>query len=152
MKIAIFPGSFDPLTLGHVDIINKALPLFDKIIIGIGSNTEKKYMFALEQRKAWIEKTFNSENKIEVKAYNSLTVDFCKQTGANYIIRGLRSAKDFEYEKPIAHLNHELNNQIETIFLLASEKYTSVSSTIIRDILNYGGDVSKFVPQGVATN
>ncbi len=148
MKTAVFPGSFDPPTLGHLDIIRKALPLFDKIVIGIGDNSAKQYRFDLEKRKSWLQEIYRNEKKIEVRTYQSLTVDFCKETGAGYIIRGLRSALDFEYERPIANLNHSMSG-VETIFLLSDEKYASLSSTIIREIIRYGGDVSHFVPKEV---
>lgn len=149
MKKAVFPGSFDPITNGHIDVIQKALPLFDKIIIAIGTNTTKNYMFDISRRKAWIEDVFKGEQKIEVQTYQSLTVDFCRENGASFILRGLRSTLDFEYEKPIAYLNHELNSEVETVFFLASQNFSSVSSTIIREIIRYGGDVTKLVPSQV---
>ncbi|MBL4746798.1 MAG: pantetheine-phosphate adenylyltransferase [Flavobacteriaceae bacterium] len=149
MKIAIFPGSFDPITNGHVDIIERALPLFDKIIIAIGVNSDKRYMFPLEQRKQFILNTFKNEAKISVDTYQGLTIDYCKKIGANFILRGLRNPADFEFEKAIAHTNRELS-QIETIFLLTSAQTSFISSSIVRDILKYEGDVSKFVPSCVS--
>ncbi len=149
MNIAIFPGSFDPITNGHVDIIKRALPLFDKIIIAIGVNSDKKYMFPLEQRKQFISDTFANESKINVDTYQGLTIDFCKKTGADFILRGLRNPADFEFEKAIAHTNRILSN-IETIFLLTSVETSFISSSIVRDILKYEGDVSKLVPNCVS--
>ncbi|PCH99697.1 MAG: pantetheine-phosphate adenylyltransferase [Flavobacteriaceae bacterium] len=149
MKIAIFPGSFDPITNGHVDIIERALPLFDKIIIAIGVNSDKKYMFPLEQRKQFILETFKSEPKISVDTYQGLTIDYCKKMGSEFILRGLRNPADFEFEKAIAHTNRELS-QIETVFLLTSAQTSFISSSIVRDILKYQGDVSKFVPKCVS--
>lgn len=149
MKIAIFPGSFDPITNGHVDIIERALPLFDKIIIAIGVNSDKQYMFPLEQRKEFILDTFKNESKISVDTYQGLTIDFSKKIGADFILRGLRNPADFEFEKAIAHTNRELS-QIETVFLLTSAQTSFISSSIVRDILKYDGDVSKFVPKCVS--
>jgi pantetheine-phosphate adenylyltransferase len=144
-KIAVFPGSFDPATIGHTDIVERALPLFDSIVIGVGSNSQKKYMFELEQRKKWLEKIFASENKISVQAYSGLTIDFCKATHATFIIRGLRSAADFEYERFIAQANQAMTG-IETVFLLSKPEYSAISSTVIRDVIRNGGDARKFLP------
>jgi len=151
MKIAIFPGSFDPITNGHVDIIERALPLFDQIIIAIGVNSEKRYMFPMDQRKQFIIDTFKNEPKIKVTTYEGLTIDYCKKVDADFILRGLRNPADFEFEKAIAHTNRTLS-KIETIFLLTSAETSFISSSIVRDILKNNGDVSKFVPNCVTNN
>jgi len=148
MNIAIFPGSFDPITNGHVDIIERALPLFDRIIIAIGVNSDKRYMFPLEKRKQFILETFKNESKISVDTYEGLTIDYCKEMGADFILRGLRNPADFEFEKAIAHTNRKLS-KIETVFLLTSAQTSFISSSIVRDILKYEGDVTKFVPKCV---
>jgi len=147
-RIAVFPGSFDPLTLGHVDIIQRALPLFEKLIIAIGVNSDKQSMFSLEDRINAIQQTFNTENKIEVKFYSGLTVDFCKEVKADFLVRGLRNPADFEFEKAIAHTNRTLS-EIETVFLLTSSGKSFISSSIVRELLKHKGDVTKFVPQAV---
>ena len=150
MRRAVFPGSFDPITNGHLDIIERALPLFDEIIIAIGTNSAKKYMFPIEDRIAWIEKTFENENKITVKHYESmLTVDYCKQEDANFIIRGLRNPADFEFEKAIAQTNRKLAPEIETVFLLTSAGFSAISSSIVREVMLYGGDYTSMVPDAV---
>ncbi len=146
MKTAIFPGSFDPITLGHQDIIEKSLNLFDNVIIGVGQNSEKKYMFSAEQRKNFVEKTFQSIDNIEVKIYEGLTVDFCKKNNANYIIRGLRSVSDFEFEKTIALTNRRLSG-IETVFFLTSAKNSYISSGIVRELIINNGDYSLLIPK-----
>lgn len=151
MKIAVFPGSFDPITVGHVDIVRRCIPLFDKIIIAVGVNSQKKYLFPLEKRMEWMHKVFENESKIEVSSYQGLTINYCKEVSANYILRGIRSAADFEYEKTIAHLNHTMNLDIETILILSPPEYSSISSTIVREIILGKGDVSKFVPQEIAS-
>ncbi|MBK7958812.1 MAG: pantetheine-phosphate adenylyltransferase [Bacteroidetes bacterium] len=148
-KIAVFPGSFDPITVGHVDLLKRSIPLFDKIIVAIGINSTKKTLYSLEQRKAWIEKVFKGYDTVEVKDYTGLTINFCKTENANYILRGIRSAADFEYEKTIAHLNHSMNENIETILMLSPPELSSISSTIVREIIYGKGDVSKFVPKEV---
>lgn len=148
-KIAVFPGSFDPLTLGHVDIISKGLTVFDKIIIGIGNNAEKKYMFPLQKREQWIRETFKGNPGIEVKLYTGLTVNFCREVNAGFILRGIRNAADFEFEKAIAHTNHAISGGIETVFVLSKLEYSSLSSTIVRDIIRNGGDASMFLPEAV---
>lgn len=149
MRTVLFPGTFDPVTFGHIDIIERALPLFDKLVIGIGINSSKKPMFSTQQRVDWLEEIFSHEPKIETVVYEGLTVDCCKKTGAAYILRGIRYVNDFEYEKAIADMNRSLDQKIETIFLTCLPEYTSVASTLVRDVLRYGGDVSQFVPQAV---
>tara|TARA_B100000497_G_C7694009_1_gene422984 strand:+ start:3701 stop:4162 length:462 start_codon:yes stop_codon:yes gene_type:complete len=148
-RIAIFPGSFDPITTGHVDIINRALPIFDKIIISVGSNSEKQYFFSLEKRIQWIKKVFIKTPKIEVKSYNKLTVEFAKESNARFLIRGLRNTSDFEFEKTVAHANSELNPSIESVFLLTQPKYSFITSTLVREIIRNNGDYQKFVPNQV---
>ncbi len=148
MKRAVFPGSFDPLTLGHKDIIDRGLPLFDEIIIAIGTNSTKKYMFSLEQRKSFIERTFVNQPKIKVDTYEGLTIDYCKKINSDYILRGLRNPADFEFEKAIAHTNRKMS-KIEHVFLLTSAETSYISSSIVRDILKNQGDVSLFVPKAV---
>ncbi len=149
-RICLFPGTFDPVTLGHVDIINRALPLFDKIIVGIGKNTSKAPMFSPEQRLKWIKEIYKNEKKVEGGIYEKLTVDYCKKVGAKFILRGIRYVSDFEYEKTIADANRTLDKSIETIFLTGEPKYTSVASTIVRDIIRNGGDATHFLPEIVA--
>ena len=151
-KICVFPGTFDPLTLGHVDIINRAKPLFDKIIVAVGINAGKAPMFSAEQRQIWIDEIFKHEEKISSAVYEGLTVQFCKQMNANYILRGIRYVSDFEYEKAIADANRNLDPSIETFFLTCEPKYTSVASTIVRDIIRNGGDASQFLPELVANS
>ena len=146
-RVCLFPGTFDPVTLGHVDIIDRALPLFDKIIVGIGKNTTKAPMFSDEQRLGWIKEIYKNESRVEGAIYEGLTVDFCRRVGAKFILRGIRYVSDFEYEKTIADANRTLDNSIETIFLTGEPKYTSVASTIVRDIIRNGGDASHFLPE-----
>ena len=148
-KIAVFPGSFSPFTLGHKSIVDRALPLFDKIIIAIGINSEKKEYFSVEERKQWIQKVYKSNSKLEVQFYEGLTVDFCEKVGANYILRGLRDSHDFKYEKNIAHTNTDLNDEVETIFFITPAEISHLSSSIIRDIIKNGGDVSQFLPKEI---
>jgi pantetheine-phosphate adenylyltransferase len=148
MRRAVFPGSFDPLTLGHTDIINRALTLFDEIIIAIGNNTSKNYMFSLEQRVKFIEQTYAGEKKIKVDTYEGLTIEYCKKVNSAFILRGLRNPADFEFEKAIAHTNRKLS-KIETVFLLTSANTSYISSSIVRDVLRYKGDVTGLVPDAV---
>lgn len=150
-KVAIFPGSFDPITIGHVDIVERALPLFDEIVIAIGVNTQKKSLFPLEDRLEWIRQVFANHPKVHVEHYSGLTINYCKQRGANYIVRGIRSSADFEYEKTIAHLNNAMLPEIETLLILSKPELTSISSTIVREIIIGHGDVSKFVPEQVVS-
>jgi pantetheine-phosphate adenylyltransferase len=148
-KIALFPGSFDPITLGHYDVILRSLDLFDKIIIGVGHNSSKSYLFPLQDRIKFIEDSFYDIPQVQVKTYRGLTIDFCKEMGARFILRGLRTSADFEFEKSIAQMNHYMDAGIETVFILSSPQYAPVSSTIVRDIIRNGGDASAFVPEGV---
>jgi pantetheine-phosphate adenylyltransferase len=148
-KIAIFPGSFDPITTGHVDVVRRAIPLFDKIIIAIGVNSQKQALYTLEQRVAWIERVFADDPSVSVASYEGLTVNFCNEKGANYILRGIRSSSDFEYEKTIAHLNNAMYPNIETILILARPELSSISSTIVREIIRGKGNVNKFVPKQI---
>ncbi|MGQ0737807.1 MAG: pantetheine-phosphate adenylyltransferase [Bacteroidota bacterium] len=148
-RICLFPGTFDPVTLGHVDIINRALPLFDKIVVGIGLNTSKAPMFSPEQRLDWIKEIYKDEERVEGAVYEGLTINFCQTIGARFILRGIRYVSDFEYEKTIADANRTLDRTIETIFLTGEPKYTSVASTIVRDIIRNGGDASHFLPDAV---
>ena len=146
MKIAVFPGSFDPITIAHVDILQRALPLFDKIIVGIGFNSAKQGYLDPEKRKNIIETVFAEIDKVEVQVYEGLTIEFCKKNNAKFILRGVRSVGDFEYEKPIAQINQTMMPELETILLFSKPEYGAISSTIVRDILKYGGDVSQFLP------
>lgn len=148
-RICLFPGTFDPVTLGHTDIINRALPLFDKLYIGIGRNANKQPMFSEQQRLNWINEIYQGNDKVEAVVYDGLTVDCCEKIGANYILRGIRYVNDFEYEKGIADMNRSIAQNIETIFLTCLPQYTSVASTLVRDVLKYGGDVSQFLPDAV---
>ena len=148
MRTAIFPGSFDPITLGHQDIIEKSLNLFDLVIIGIGKNSDKKYMFSAEKRKEFVENTFKSKKNVEVKVYDGLTVDFCKKNNSDFIIRGLRNVSDFEFEKNIALTNRKLSG-IETLFLLTSAKNSYISSGIVRELIKNKGDYSLLIPKGL---
>ncbi len=148
-RIAIFPGSFDPITRGHEDIINRAVPLFDKIIVSIGINREKKSFFSIEKRVVFLETVFNGNPKIEVDTYEGLTVDYCREVGAKFILRGLRTSADFEFERSIGQVNKKLYPEIETVFLLTHPEYTSLNSSVVRDILSHGGNVDMFVPEGL---
>jgi len=146
MKIALFPGSFDPFTFGHADILNRALPLFDKIIIAFGTNSTKQRLISLEAIMTCLTEMYENEPKIEVNTYSGLTVDYCKENNIQFILRGLRNSTDFEYERTIAHLNKSMDQNIETIFLATSPENSSVTSTIVREIIKYGGNAEKFVP------
>src|SRR6266487_5909323 len=148
-RICLFPGTFDPVTLGHTDIINRALPLFDKFVIGIGRNVNKEPMFSEEKRLAWLREIYKYEPKIEVLAYDGLTVECCKKIGANFVLRGIRYVNDFEYEKAIADMNRSLDHNVETIFLTCLPQYTSVASTLVRDVIRNRGDVTQFLPKEV---
>ncbi|WCO00968.1 pantetheine-phosphate adenylyltransferase [Psychroserpens ponticola] len=148
MKRAIFPGSFDPITLGHYDIIKRGIKLFDEVIVAIGINSEKKYMFSLEDRKRFIEDAFKDHRKVKVVTYEGLTIDFCKDIDAQFILRGLRNPADFEFEKAIAHTNRKLS-KIETVFLLTAAKTSYISSSIVRDVIRNNGDYTVLVPESV---
>ena len=152
MRTCLFPGTFDPVTLGHIDVICRALPLFDKIVIGVGKNSTKTPMFSAEQRLKWFEEIFNDEPGIEASIYEGLTIEYCKKIGAGFILRGIRYVSDFEYEKAIADANRTLDANIETIFLTCEPKYTSIASTIVRDIIRNGGDASPFLPEVVISS
>ncbi len=147
MKIALFPGSFDPVTKAHVDIVKRSVGLFDKVYIGIGDNSSKKGLLGIEKREQMLRAVFDTEPKIHIVAYDGLTVDFCKSIGATFMIRGIRTVSDFEYEKAIAQMNHSLAPDIESIFIVSKPGYSSISSTIVREILRYNGDVSQFIPK-----
>lgn len=148
-KIAVFPGSFDPITLGHVSVINRVVHLFDEIIVAIGNNSQKKYMFDLKQREAWIKGAFADEPKISVDIYNGLTIDYCESKQAKFILRGLRNQQDFEFERTIAQMNKKLNDEIETIFLFTEVEYSAINSTVVRDIIRNGGDAHQFLPANI---
>ncbi|WP_374957445.1 pantetheine-phosphate adenylyltransferase [Gilvibacter sp.] len=148
-KKAVFPGSFDPITLGHCDIIERGLQLFDEIVLAIGVNSAKQYTFGLEERKRFLEETFAEESRISIATYNTLTVDFCKSVEAQFILRGLRSTKDFNYEQPIAQTNRVMAGDVETVFLMASPEVTHISSSIVREIMKYNGNYQHLVPYTV---
>ena len=149
MKRAVFPGSFDPFTIGHESIVRRAVPLFDEIIIAVGYNVNKKGYFSLEKRKKWIQAVFHDEPKIRVDHFEGLTINYCKKVDAGYLLRGLRTSADFEYERAIAQVNKAMHEGIETVFLLTMPEHTPVTSTIVRDIIRNGGDASKFLPEGM---
>lgn len=148
-KIAIFPGSFDPITKGHESVIKRAIPLFDKIVVSIGENPQKETFFPLEKRIFWLEKVFENCPTIEIMKYAGLTVDFCREIGAKYILRGLRTSADFEFERSIGQINKQIYPEIDTVFLLTTPQYTPLNSSIVRDIIRNGGDPSPFVPEVV---
>ncbi|HLT94449.1 MAG TPA: pantetheine-phosphate adenylyltransferase [Membranihabitans sp.] len=146
MKIAVFPGSFDPITTGHTDIVYRVLPLFDKIVVAIGVNDNKKTLFPLEQRMGWLKEVFRDEEQIVVDYFQGLTVDYCRKIGAHFLVRGLRSAADFDYEKTISQVNTTIGDKLETVFLISQPKYSHISSTIVREIIKAGGNASQFLP------
>jgi len=148
-KIAVFPGSFDPFTVGHEALVLRALPLFDKIIIAIGYNLNKQGFFPLAKRKQWIEAVFSGEAKVEVQTYEMLTVDFCTKNGANFILRGLRNVSDFEFEHSIAQMNRVMHPEIESVFLITAPELSAIASNIVRDIYRHGGDIRQFIPKAM---
>ena len=152
MRICLFPGTFDPVTLGHIDIIDRALPLFDKLIVGIGRNSSKEQMFSEEKRLTWLKEIYKDNSKVDAIAYDGLTVDCCKSVGANFILRGIRYVNDFEYEKAIADMNRSLDHNIETIFLTCLPQFTSIASTLVRDVIRNGGNVCQFLPSEVSSS
>lgn len=149
MKTAVFPGSFDPITLGHQDIVKRALPLFDRIVVAVGENANKKYMFPLEQRLEWIRNTFAEYPAVEVTSYSGLTVKYCEKIGAGFILRGLRNPADFEFEKAVAQTNRKLHPSLDTVFLLTASGLSNISSSIVRDVIRHDGDYQAFVPDAV---
>ncbi len=151
-RIAIFPGSFDPITIGHEDILKRVLPLFDEIIVAIGKNSSKQNYFELEQRKKWVQQVFANQPKVRVDTYTGLTVEYCKKMGANFIVRGLRTSADFEFEKAIAQNNKMMVPEVETVFILPIPELSAINSTIVRDIIRNGGDATRFVPKGINLN
>jgi pantetheine-phosphate adenylyltransferase len=148
-RTAVFPGSFDPFTVGHEALVRRALPLFDRVIIAVGENTEKKNLFSIEMRLKMISRVFEEENKVEVTRFSGLTVDFCRRHNAGFILRGLRTAADFEYERALGQMNRKMAPEVDTVFLLTSTEHTPVNSTIVRDIIKHGGDASPFVPASI---
>jgi|SRR6185312_53616 len=148
-RIAIFPGSFDPVTKGHESIILRALPLFDTVIVAIGNNSTKNYMFPLAKRKEWLRQTFTTHKQVQVEEYSGLTVDFCRLKKANYILRGIRTPGDYEFESNIAQMNKAMAPELETIFMLTLPEHSAISSTIVRDILKHGGNAAQFIPAGI---
>ena len=148
-RIALFPGTFDPITIGHVNIIERALPLFDEIVVGIGKNSSKSTLFSIEQRENWINLIFANEPKVKVMAYEVLTVTFCEKIDAQYILRGIRTMADFDYEKNIAQMNKIIHPQTETVFLMCDPTYTPISSSVVRDLIRNNGDTSQFLPKEV---
>ncbi len=148
-RIAVFPGSFDPVTKGHESIVRRSVNLFDKLIIALGENSQKQSYFSMEQRLSWLRELFGQEEKIEISQYNGLTVEFCREKKARFILRGLRTSADFEFERGIGQMNKMMYPDIETVFLLCEPEYASLSSSIVRDILRHGGDVSRFLPDGI---
>lgn len=150
MRICLFPGTFDPVTLGHTDIIDRALPLFDKLVIGIGRNVNKEPMFSEDERLEWIREIYKGNPQVEALAYDGLTVECCKRIGANFILRGIRYVNDFEYEKAIADMNRSLDGNVDTVFLTCLPQFTSVASTLVRDVIRNGGDATPFLPDVVS--
>ncbi|MES2689140.1 MAG: pantetheine-phosphate adenylyltransferase [Bacteroidota bacterium] len=150
-RIALFPGTFDPITIGHVNLVERAIHLFDEIVIGIGHNSTKSTLFTITQREQWIRDIFSAQPKVTVKIYEGLTVGFCKEIGSSYILRGLRNMSDFDYEKNIAQMNKLVDPDIETLFLMCDPAYTPISSSVVRDLIRNGGDIASFVPSQIAS-
>lgn len=150
MKIAIFPGSFDPITNGHIDLVRRFAPLFDKIIVAVGVNSAKKGLFSVAQRMKWLEEVFENDSTIDVGSFEGLTVNYCREKQAKYLIRGLRNASDFDYEKTISQLNNIIGDNVETLFFISKPEYSHISSTIVREIIKGKGDISTFVPEFMA--
>ena len=146
MKVAVFPGSFDPITIGHTDLVQRACPLFDKVIVAIGINNKKQYLYSLDQRMNRLRKVFADNPKVVVDSFEGLTAEYCKSVGARYLLRGLRNASDFDYEKTISQLNQIIGDELETLFLISRPQYSHISSTIVREIIGAGGDASPFLP------
>ena len=148
-KVALFPGTFDPFTLGHLDIVNRGLNMFDEVVVAIGTNMEKKHMFSLEQREQWIKEIFDIEPRVRVASYVGLTAKYAEQIGAHFILRGLRTNQDFTYEKQIAYVNEDMSPTINSVFLMSHQTNATVSSTIVRDLIQFGGDYEKYLPTSV---
>lgn len=148
MKIAVFPGSFDPITIGHVQIVKRALPLFDKIIIAVGVNSQKKYLQTLDERLAGIDRVFKNEPKVEVDKHEGLTAHYCVKKDARYLLRGLRNASDFDYEKQLSQMNQIIGDGVETVFLISQPEFSHISSTLVREVIKGGGDATVFLPEG----
>ncbi|MDG1756619.1 MAG: pantetheine-phosphate adenylyltransferase [Bacteroidia bacterium] len=148
-KVALFPGTFDPFTLGHLDIVNRGLNMFDEVVVAIGMNTGKKHMFSLEQREQWIKEIFDNEPRVRVASYEGLTAKYAEQIGAHFILRGLRTNQDFTYEKQIAYVNEDMSPSINSVFLMSHQTNATVSSTIVRDLIQFGGDYEKYLPTSV---
>lgn len=148
-KIAVFPGSFDPVTKGHENIIIRSIPLFDEIIVAIGENSSKNYFFNIKDRINFLNKVFEKNPTISIKKYNGLTIDFCKKNNAKYLLRGLRTSADFEFERSIGQMNKKMASDIETVFMLTLPEYTPISSSVVRDIIRNKGNISLFVPESI---
>jgi len=149
MKICVFPGSFDPITKGHEELVKRAAPLFDKVIIAIGVNSKKKYLFTLEQRLEWIKTVFKDFDNVEVDHFQNLTANYCKTVDARYLLRGLRNASDFDYEKTISQINNIVGDGLETVFLISNPKYSHISSSVVRELIKGKGDVTPFIPDSI---
>jgi len=150
VKIAVIPGSYDPITFGHIDIIRRALPLFDEVIVAIGINSQKKNLFSLDERKRWIQEIFKDEPKVKVDHFEGLTLHFCQKVGAKYLVRGIRNATDFDYERTISQIHNTIATDLETLFFIAKPELSHISSTIVRELILGGGDISAFVPDLVS--